>query len=137
MDSSAVISLAEEVLAGLRFAYSIKDAAYRDALLTAIRETNQRINASLPMRHQRPPPPGRRDTLPPLARSNALPPEEEESVLGIATASLPPYRAFLAAISPLVRGNLTDVGNLWRLSAEVGTILERIDWAKDFIRSNK
>jgi len=135
MDSSAVISLAEEVVAGLRFAYSIKDATYRDALLTAIRETNQRINASLPMRHQRPPP-GRRETLP-LARSNALPPEEE-TVLGSATAPLPPYRAFLAAISPLVRGNLTDVGNLWRLSVDVGSdIQERIEWAKDYIRNGQ
>jgi hypothetical protein len=42
----------------------------------------------------------------------------------------------MAAISPFVRGKLTDVGNLWRLSAEEGsTIQERIDWAKDFIRS--
>lgn len=125
MDSSAVISLTEEVLAGLRFAYSIKDATYRDALLAAIRETNLRVNAALPIR--RPPPPGRRETLPP--------PRQEEEVIGIATAPLPAYRAFMSAISPLVRGNLTDVGNLWRLSAEAGSTQERIDWAKDYIRS--
>jgi hypothetical protein len=127
MDSSTVISLAEEVLAGLRFAYGIKDTLYRDALLAAIRETNQRVNAALPIRRA---PPSRRDTLPP-------PPQQEEEVIGVATAPLPAYRAFMAAISPLVRGNLTDVGNLWRLSAEAtGSIQERIDWAKDYIRSS-
>jgi len=125
MDSSTVLSLAEEVLAGLRFAYSIKDSLYRDALLAAIRETNQRVNAALPIRR---PPPSRRDTLPP--------PQQEEEVIGVATAPLPAYRAFMAAISPLVRGNLTDVGNLWRLSGEAATATqERIDWAKDYIRS--
>jgi hypothetical protein len=126
MDSSAILSLAEEVLAGLRFAYSIKDPAYRDALLAAIRETNLRVNAALPIRR---PPPGRRETV--------LPPQQEEEVIGHATAPLPAYRAFMSAISPLVRGNLVDVGNLWRLSAEAGTSTqERIDWAKDYIRSS-
>jgi len=123
MDSSAVISLAEEVVAGLRFAYSIKDAPYRDSLLSVIRDANLRVNAALPIKR----PPSRRETLPPqedIGATDALP------------SSYIPYRAFLAAISPLVRGNMTDVGKLWRLSAEVGPdIDDRIDWAKAYVRN--
>jgi hypothetical protein len=136
MDSSAVLSLAEEVLAGLRFAYDIKDTPYREALLSAIRETNQRISAALPMRHTRPPTPSRPPTCP--TRPPPSPPEEEEVIIGIASTHPqppPPYRTFMAAISPLVRGNLTEVGNLWKLCADVEGTQERIDWAKDYIRS--
>ena len=79
MDSSAIPSLAEEVVAGLRFAYTINDPAYRNALLAVVREANQRVNAALAARLCRSPPPRRLDTLASEEEDPCpLSPEEED-----------------------------------------------------------